>query len=97
MTHQHQPRHMCLPHTAFHAMTDACLAAVVAHSRRHPDPFSSAAYNDYQLRVEQAILNRLIRAHLQGASMDAVISYDPDADPAPMPVPDEDDDLQRAA
>jgi hypothetical protein len=84
---------MCLLHEDYHPMTDACWGAVVQHSFEHPGPFTEAAYDDYQLRVEQALLDRHIRQHL-GLQEAPVPAYDPDGDPMPVP---QDDDLEQAA
>jgi hypothetical protein len=84
---------MCLLHAEYHPMGEDCLAAVVAHSRRHPAPFSSAAHDDYHLAVEQVMLDRHIRQHL--ATLEAPVPMcDPEGERVPVP---QDEDLEQAA
>lgn len=92
MTRPRQPR-ACLLHADYHPLDDDCLGTVVAHSRHHPQPFTQAAHDDYQRAVEQAILDRHIRQHLNPPEA-PVPAHDPDGEPAPVP---QDDDLEQAA
>lgn len=92
MTVRPQP---CLLHADVHPLGDDCLGAVVAHSYRHPAPFSRAAHDDYQLRVERAMLDRHIRQHLRLEEHTVQLAYDPDGDP--VPAPQDDEDLEQAA
>ncbi|MFI9331921.1 hypothetical protein ACIGZJ_30820 [Kitasatospora sp. NPDC052868] len=92
MTRSRTPR-MCLLHADYHPLDDDCLAAVVDHTRRHPQPFSRAAHDDYQQAVERGILDRHIRQHLEHQE-DPVPAYDPDGEPAPAPQGEE---LEQAA